>query len=135
MNDTVQNVGQHLSKLGNFMPFLFVFFLYLLVIRPQQKKEKKRREVIANLKKGDVVLTNSGIKGVVEKVSDNDIIIGIAKGVGVSFLKNTIACVVEQHKEENKESVTVAPRHSAAHYRKKKTSAQRKKKPSQPTKD
>ena len=115
MNSAVQNMGHHLSKLGNFMPFLFVFFLYLLVIRPQQKKEKKRQEMIANLKKGDIVLTSAGIKGAVERVSDNDILIAIAEGTSVSFAKNAIAHIVDRHKVDR----DVSPRHSSYHRKKK----------------
>ena len=98
MNDAVQSMGEHLSKIGNFMPFLFVFFIYLLVIRPQQKKEKKRQAMIAGLKKGDVVMTSSGIKGFVEKVLDQEVHISISSGVVVSFAKNCISHIVDHAK-------------------------------------
>ena len=124
MNNTAQNMGTHLSKIGNFMPFLFVFFLYLLVIRPQQKKEKKRQEMIAGLKKGDVVLTSSGIKGVVEKVEEQEIFVSIAKGTSVSFAKNAITCVVGHRKLDQDNS---APHRPTVQHKKKKVSPKNKK--------
>lgn len=95
----MNTVMKNLSQINNLMPFLFVFFLYFLVIRPQQKKEKKRQEMIAGLKKGDVVLTTGGIKGDVEKVLEKDIIICVSKGVNVTFSRGSVSYVVNQSKD------------------------------------
>ncbi|MDR1488466.1 MAG: preprotein translocase subunit YajC [Holosporales bacterium] len=82
---------------GNVFTSLFpiLFFLvviYLLMIRPQQKKAKQHQAMISELKKGDKVITNSGIIGVVSKIiSDHEVMVEIADKVFVKFAKSSIA--------------------------------------------
>ena len=127
MRNTVHNIGNHLSKIGNFMPFLFVCVLYFFVIRPQQKKEKKRNEMIAALKKGDAVLTSSGIKGIVEKVEGDDVLIIIAQDVGkdmhmtVTFARSAIAGILKNDNMPHRRDPSDAVRQPGTHYRKKRT--------------
>ena len=47
-------------------------FMYLLLIRPQQKKAKEHKQMTENLKRGDQIITSGGIIGTVERVMDND---------------------------------------------------------------
>lgn len=55
------------------LPFaLIIFVFYFLIIRPQQKKAKLQRELIASLKKGDKVITNSGIFGKIKSISKDN---------------------------------------------------------------
>ena len=50
--------------LNNFGPLIFIFAIfYFMIIRPQQKREKDRRTMLANLKEGDEVVTIGGIFG------------------------------------------------------------------------
>lgn len=79
------------------MILIFVVF-YFLLIRPQEKKRREQEETISTVKKGEEVLTQSGIYGVVTKVSDNDqnIEIAIAKDVNVKILKSAIASIVSR---------------------------------------
>jgi preprotein translocase subunit YajC len=60
--------GDPQSGAGNpftaFIPLILMFAIfYFLLIRPQQKKAKEHRQVLANLKRGDTVITNGGIYG------------------------------------------------------------------------
>lgn len=57
------------------LPFLLpvILIMYFLMIRPQQKQEKARREMLSKVQKGDRVVTNSGIHGVVATVSEDSI--------------------------------------------------------------
>ena len=69
---------------------------YFLLIRPQKKKEKDRLGMISTLKKGDRVLTSSGIYGVVDGFKEGDIVIvKIAGNTKVEFTKNAIQMKVQ----------------------------------------
>ncbi len=81
------------------IPLMLIFVVfYFLLIRPQEKKRKEQEEVISTVKKGEEVLTQSGIYGVVTKVSDTDlnIEIAIAKDVNVKILKSAIVSIVSR---------------------------------------
>ena len=79
------------SGIGQFIPLILIFVIfYFFLIRPQQKKVKDHKIMVDNLKRGDKIVTNSGIIGVIEKVSDNDRIdVLIAENVKVEIVKST----------------------------------------------
>ncbi len=89
------------GALGGFDPFsllplvlIFVVFWFLL-IRPQQKKVKQHREMVAAVRRGDRVLTAGGIIGTVTKVlNDTEMQVEIAEGVRVKVLRSTISEVL-----------------------------------------
>lgn len=74
---------------------LFAMFaiFYFLLIRPQQKKQKKHREMIQNIKKGDRVLTQGGIYGTVMKVKDDTVVLQISEQVRVDVAKSAITAL------------------------------------------
>ena len=59
---------------------IFVIF-YMLLIRPQNQRMKKHREMLAEIQRGDVVVTNGGLEGKVTKVTDDRLIIDLGEGV------------------------------------------------------
>ncbi|EJO71449.1 preprotein translocase subunit YajC [Leptospira kirschneri] len=73
------------------IPIMLVI-MYFLVIRPQRNEEKKRKEMIDSLKKGDEVITSSGIHGKVVEIKDNNevVVLNIAKDTNVSFTASTV---------------------------------------------
>jgi preprotein translocase subunit YajC len=75
------------------MPFILIFaIMYFLIIRPQQKRLKAHREMVANVKRGDTVVTAGGLVGkVVSVVDDDEIRVDIADGVRVSVVRNTLS--------------------------------------------
>ncbi|MGH6928603.1 MAG: preprotein translocase subunit YajC [Dongiaceae bacterium] len=77
----------------SFLPIIGIFVVfYFLLIRPQQKKMKEHKSMIASVRRGDRVVTGGGIFGLVTKVlSDSEIQVEIAEGVRVKVLKSTIA--------------------------------------------
>ena len=79
-----------------FLPLIgFVVILYFLIIRPQQKRQKQHQELIASIKKGDKVVTNSGIIATVSKVvSEHEVVLEIANGVHCKFVKSAIANIM-----------------------------------------
>lgn len=64
--------------------------LYLLIIRPGQKKQKELREQIAKIKKDDKVLTTGGIIAVVDKVEENELILRIDDKTKITVLKEYV---------------------------------------------
>ena len=75
------------------MVALFAIF-YFLTIRPQQQRAKQHKEMIANVRRGDTVVTAGGIVGRVAKVKDdNEIMVEIADNVQIRVLKSTLSDV------------------------------------------
>ncbi|MCL4491475.1 MAG: preprotein translocase subunit YajC [Nitrospirae bacterium] len=82
------------GMLGSLLPLVLIFVVfYFLLIRPQQKKAKEHKQMLANIKKGDKVVTAGGIYGVVDSVSDNTVVVKVAENVKVKFGKGYIAAV------------------------------------------
>jgi preprotein translocase subunit YajC len=75
------------------MPFIFIFIiLYFLIIRPQQRRVKTHQEMIANLRRGDTVVTAGGFIGKITKVTDdNEAVVELGENVRVRVVKSTIA--------------------------------------------
>ena len=79
------------SGIGQFIPLILIFVIfYFFLIRPQQKKAKEHKVMVANLKRGDKVVTAGGIVGTVERVMENDKAeIQISENVKVEIVKST----------------------------------------------
>ena len=61
-----------MEQLAGILPLLLIFVVfYFLLIRPQQKKLKDHKNMIANLKKGDRIVTQGGIIGNIHYVNDD----------------------------------------------------------------
>lgn len=83
--------------LGMAMPMILVFgILYFMMIRPQQRKEKERREMILNLKSGARVIFGGGIVGTVTNVKENTFVVKIADNVKVEVLRGAVTRIVEK---------------------------------------
>ena len=72
--------------------FFAVFFFF--VIRPQMKRAKEVRAMLASIAKGDEVVTSGGILGRVDEIGDSFIAIEIADGVRIKLQKHAIAAVL-----------------------------------------
>ncbi|MBX2986680.1 MAG: preprotein translocase subunit YajC [Bdellovibrionaceae bacterium] len=74
------------------VPFLFILaVMYFLVLRPQSKRQKDHQKFVAELKRGDDVITASGILGRVEGLTEQFVTLEIADGVRVKMLRSQIA--------------------------------------------
>ena len=78
-----------------FAPLIFIFAIfYFLLIMPQQKRQKKWQAMLGQLKSGDRVTTNGGIRGTVLTVKDDVVILRVQPdGVKLEFVKSSIAAV------------------------------------------
>lgn len=85
------------SILVQIFPFLALFFIfYFLMIRPQMKKQKAHQQILAELKKGDEVLTSGGIFGTIEGLTEKFITLEIAEGVSIRVLRTQIMGTVKE---------------------------------------
>ncbi|MGI6097625.1 MAG: preprotein translocase subunit YajC [Dethiobacteria bacterium] len=85
---------EQLAGLG-FLPIILLFVLfYFMLIRPQQKQQKQRQEMINNLKKGDRVITIGGIHGLITDISENEVTLRVADNVNIKFNKNGVGQVI-----------------------------------------
>ncbi len=80
------------GMLETLMPFLLMFgVMYLLILRPQQKKMKQQQEMLSKLVAGDDVVTTSGILGRVHSVEDKVITLEVADNVRMKFVRSQVA--------------------------------------------
>ena len=80
------------GALGQFLPLILIFgIMYMLLIRPQQKKMKEHKAMIGALRRGDQVVTQGGLIGKVSKVKEGEVEVEIADGVKVRVVQSTIA--------------------------------------------
>jgi len=85
------------NMLVSLLPFILIFvIMYLLILRPQQKRQKQHQEMLRNVRRGDTVVTSGGLIGRVTKKVDDDateIEIEIADGLRVRQSRSMIADV------------------------------------------
>ena len=94
------------DTLLTFLPMVAIFVVfYFLLIRPQQKKAKEHRALVAALKRGDRVVTNGGIYGQVTHVADDHLMVEIADGVRVRILRDAVSNVPSRPEPVKAETV------------------------------
>jgi|SRR5690554_2807583 len=72
--------------------FLVVF--YLMIWRPQSKRAKEHRNLVASLQKGDEVVTTGGIVGRISKVEDDFIVVEVTDAVELKFQKQAVVAML-----------------------------------------
>ena len=70
---------------------LIIGIMYFLMIRPQQKRMKEHKQMIAAVRRGDTVVTSGGIIGKVSKVDEHELQVEIADGVRIKVLRSTVS--------------------------------------------
>lgn len=89
-----QGQGQG-DPLISFLPLILIFVVfYFLLIRPQNKRQKEHREMVANLAPGDEVVTAGGVLGKVTEVKDQFIRVEIADGIVITVQRGTVGGIV-----------------------------------------
>ena len=80
------------SGFAQFIPLILIFVIfYFFLIRPQQKKLKEHKAMVASLKRGDEVITSGGMIGRIDKVYDDDKIdLVISDNVTVKIIRSTV---------------------------------------------
>jgi len=83
--------------LGMLPVLLLIPVLYFLMIRPQQKRQKKWQEMLGQIKPGDKITTAGGIRGTIISIKDDVIIMRVAPdGIKMEVSKTAIASVTTQ---------------------------------------
>lgn len=105
--------------LMSLLPLVLIFVVfYFFLIRPQQKKAQQQRELLSSLKRGDRVLTNGGLIGIITKViNDQELQVEIAEGVRVRVARAMIADLLSKTEpvpEIAEESRASAPKKAAS---------------------
>jgi len=83
--------------LGAFLPLIIIFAIfYFLLIRPQQKKSKQHKQLLADLKKGDKVVSSGGLHGIITGLADDVVTVEISPKVRVKITRGSIAGVIRK---------------------------------------
>jgi preprotein translocase subunit YajC len=79
------------------LPVLMIGVVYLMMIRPQQKKQKQWTQMLSELKTGDKITTTGGIRGTIISLKDDTLILRVAPdGIKIEVVKSAIAAVTTQ---------------------------------------
>ncbi|WP_037571647.1 preprotein translocase subunit YajC [Spirochaeta cellobiosiphila] len=82
------------EMMGTLITFGLVFLVfYFLIIRPQNKKQKETKKMIAAIKKGDKVTSIGGIKGIVHTVKEDSVLVTVDDNTKLEFTKGAISDV------------------------------------------
>jgi len=89
-----------MEQIGAFLPLILLFVVfYFLLIRPQQKQQKQRKEMISNLKKGDRVVTIGGIHGIIKEIDESNISLRVAENLNLKMSRAAVDRVLQEDEE------------------------------------
>ena len=87
----------NVEQIGQFLPMLLIIVVfYFFMIRPQMKKAKDHKKFVADLKKGDKVITLSGIHGKIVDLNDTTFLIEVESGTKIRFEKSAVSLEASQ---------------------------------------
>lgn len=83
------------SGLMGFLPLILIFIVfYFLLIRPQMKRAKEHRQLVAGLAKGDEVVTNGGLLGKITDVGESFVTVQLSDNLEVKLQRHAVASVM-----------------------------------------
>ena len=84
--------------IAQFIPLILIFVIfYFFLIRPKQKRAKDHLAMVANLKRGDEVITSGGVIGTVDRVMEDDRIeVLLGENIKVQIIKSTITSLLKK---------------------------------------
>ena len=89
-----------LGALGGLLPMILIIAVfYLLLIRPQQKRQRELQETISQLKAGDRIVTTGGVIGTITSVKDTSFLIRSAEKSILEIARSAVAGVDEEEKK------------------------------------
>ena len=88
----MRGMGDLFNSLFLFLPLIAIF--YFLIFRPQQKQRKDLQQLLANVKKGDRIVTRGGIQAVVDKVEEKSLRIEVGTGVKMWMRRDYVDQIV-----------------------------------------
>ncbi len=106
--ETAPGEGTSTPGFGNMFPFLMLMFgiVYFLMIRPNQKRERTRREMLASISKGNKVVTSGGICGTIVGLNEKTVVLKVSDDpvTKIEFLRSAVSQVATEE-EEMKEAL------------------------------
>jgi preprotein translocase subunit YajC len=96
--------GQGGGGFAAFLPFILIMaVIYFLMIRPQSKRQKEKRQMLDNIKKGDRVITIGGIHGSVAGIKNNGkvVVLKVDKNMNITVNKTAVAGLAGNVTEED----------------------------------
>ena len=95
ISDAMAQTAAGPGGLTSFLPMIALFVIfYFLLIRPQQKRQKEHRNMVAGLAAGDEVVTMSGVLGKITSVDENFISLQVASGVEIKVQKVSVQAMM-----------------------------------------
>ena len=95
ISDAMAQTAGGPSGLTQFLPMIALFVIfYFLLIRPQQKRQKEHRNMVAGLAAGDEVVTMGGVLGKITAVDENFVSLEIAKGTEIKVQKVSVQAMM-----------------------------------------
>jgi preprotein translocase subunit YajC len=83
---------------------IMLALFYFLLIRPQQRKEKERRNLISSVKTGDRVIFGGGLIGIVTNIKEHVFTVKIADNTKIDILRGAVARVIQKDEELGQEA-------------------------------
>jgi len=81
-----------MQQIGQFLPMLLIIVVfYFFMIRPQMKKAKDHKKFVEELKKGDKIITTSGIHGKIVDLNETTFLIEVESGTKIRFEKSSVS--------------------------------------------
>lgn len=92
--------------LQSFLPMMLVMFavLWFFMIRPEQKKQKEKQNMMSSMKKGDKILTIGGIHATIGSVKDDIVMARIGDNTTVKLAKSAVSSVFNQSKDDDNDA-------------------------------
>ena len=75
---------------------LIILIFYFLIIRPQKKREKETKSMLASMKKGDKVVSIGGIRGTIVSVKESTVVVKVDDNTRIEFSKSAIAQILDR---------------------------------------
>ena len=88
------------NPIVGFIPIILVMgIFYMLILRPQQRRQKEHQKMVSELGRGDKVLTNGGLYATIQDTKDEYFVCTIADGVKVEIARNAVSARVQSKKK------------------------------------
>ncbi len=88
--------------------FLTFALMWVLLIRPQQRRMRQHQEIVSSLRPGDEIVTAGGLYGTIHTVGEDELTVEIAPGTNVRIAKRAVAAVFPPEEDEEEEAVVEA---------------------------
>ena len=90
-----QDAAAQPGGLMSFLPLILIFAVfYFMLIRPQMKRAKEHRNLVASLSKGDEIVTNGGLLGKIVDLNDSFVTVELAENVQIKLQRHAVAQVM-----------------------------------------